>query len=96
MSYNLIDSFSMSWQRLDFLFFTKLGPSKGLFTVAFCNMNQMFVFRFRGWKDPRVERRKWHEGGVIRRETHGPDHLPAVQSQIHDVCQRLLQHGEKL
>lgn len=59
------------------------------------SMGLSLYYRLWGWKDPCMECRKWNEGGSTRRETHRSCYLPAVQSQVHDICKCLLQHGEK-
>lgn len=51
------------------------------------------LLRLRGRKNPRVERGERNEGGAVGWKAHGADHLPAVQPQVHDLCERLLQHG---
>lgn len=40
-----------------------------------------------------MEHRQWDEGGRVGWETRTHQHT-AVQSPIHDVCQRLQHHGE--
>lgn len=60
------------------------------------NMSDKMFCRLRGRKDSCVERREWNEGGVVGWEAHGAHHMSAVQPQIYDLRQRLLQHGEGL
>lgn len=67
--------------------------------VAMLNMGELccalmdqlsFYFRLGGWKDSRVECRERYEGGFVRWKAHRTNHMPAVQPQVHDICECLL------
>lgn len=53
----------------------------------------IIFFRFRGRQDPCLEWREWYKSSCVGWQTHRPHYLFAVQPQVHDLCQRMFQHG---
>lgn len=53
----------------------------------------IILFRFRGWQDPRLEWRERYKSSCVGWQTYRPHYLFAVQPQVHDLCQRMFQHG---